>query len=112
MSRNRAATLLISLLTVVGCKSETRIDGSSNAAFEESLKRVTEELDAAQQADFQAAVDYLAEARMKQSDIANSSGWDQMQFTQFMIEQMRKELHGFTASEIIDRAIEMRDREP
>lgn len=88
-----------------------RIDGSSNMSFESSVKRVTEKLSQSEKEDFYAALDYLARSRMNQSDMANFSGWNRMEFTQHMMSQIREDLHGYTASEVIDKAVELRDQQ-
>lgn len=74
------------------------------------MKRVTESLDESEQADFQAAIRYLATARMSQDDVVNSSGWSPMEFHQFMINEIRIEIDGYTAAEVIDKAIALRDQ--
>jgi hypothetical protein len=108
--KSRTLFLSLAALVFVGCGDEPRIDGSSNVAFESSLKRVTETLDESEQADFQAAIHYLAKTRMSQDDIVNSSGWNPMEFQQFMINEIRNEIDGYTAAEVIDKAIALRNQ--
>ncbi len=93
---------LLVLMLLVGCSSEPKIDGSSDAALKKSIQTIMQGLKAPEQKKFEAAVKFLALRSIDiQGAMSKAFAGQQLPNEAETSAKMRKALDGKTAKEVI-----------
>lgn len=103
-STKAGRVLIVALLAsfvVTGCQREVAIDGSTEASFEQSMKRVREELGPQELEEFESAVMVIA---MKDVDLSSLIAAGQSVDPSTLPEKLIAELDGKTAEQVIAEA--------